>query len=45
MGDVNTESALKTLPWRLEEALVETEPKSMLLGLTFCLRLIEYKRV
>jgi hypothetical protein len=41
-GEVNHESALKTLPRRLEEALVEAEPRSMLLGLTFCLRLIRY---
>jgi hypothetical protein len=35
MGKVNDETVLKTLPRRLEEALVETEPKTMLVYLTF----------
>jgi hypothetical protein len=33
VGEVNDESAPKTLPRRLEEALVETEPKDMLVCL------------
>jgi hypothetical protein len=34
-GEVNDESNPKTLPWRLEEALVESEPKDMLVCLIF----------
>jgi hypothetical protein len=30
-GEVNDESAPKTLPWRLEEALVETEPRNIVM--------------